>query len=118
MNVVSSKIRQIRTKHGISQESMAEELGISQPSYARLETEDARINVVRLMHIAKILEVSVSELLGEKSQVINNQSHNETANAFTVDKVNKIINADKNHIQSLKDEISFLREVLKQKIEE
>jgi len=54
MNVVGTKIRQIRTRQGISQESMAEELGITQPSYARLETEDSRINVVGLLLIAKI----------------------------------------------------------------
>ena len=116
MNLVCRKIRQLRTQQGISQEFMAEELGITQPSYARLETEDSRINVVRLLLIAKILEVSASELLGEKSKMINNQNHNQTANAYNVDKVNKIINADKDHIQSLKDEITFLREVLKKKV--
>jgi len=117
MNVVGTKIRQIRTRQGISQESMAEELGITQPSYARLETADSRINVERLMLIAKVLEVKPSELLGDKANIVNNQSHNETANAFNVDKVNKIINADKNHIKSLKEEIGFLREVLKKRVE-
>jgi transcriptional regulator with XRE-family HTH domain len=118
MNFVARKIKQIRTQQGISQEYMAEELGITQPSYARLETEDARINIVRLMLIAKVLEVPASELLGEKAQNINNQSHNETANAYNVERVNKIINADKSHIESLKEEIAFLRGVLKGKIEE
>jgi len=113
MNFVCRKIRQIRIQQGISQEFMAEELGITQPSYARLETEDARINIVRLMLIAKILEVPASELLGEKAQNINNQSHNETANAYNVERVNKIINADKDHIQSLKNEITFFRQALK-----
>ncbi|NBC57757.1 MAG: helix-turn-helix domain-containing protein [Bacteroidetes bacterium] len=117
MNFVARKIKQIRTQQGISQEYMAEELGITQPSYARLETEDARINIVRLMLIAKVLEVPASELLGEKAQNINNQSHNETANAYNVERVNKIINADKNHIESLKEEIVFLREVLKKKVD-
>jgi len=118
MNFVARKIKQIRIQQGISQEYMAEELGITQPSYARLETEDAKINIVRLMLIAKVLEVPASELLGEKAQNINNQSHNETANAYNVERVNKIINADKSHIESLKEEIVFLRGVLKGKIRE
>ena len=117
MNLVCRKIRQIRIQQGISQEFMAEELGITQPSYARLETEDSRINVKRLLLIAKVLEVKACDLLGEKAQNVNNQSHNDTANAYNVEKVNKIINADKNHIQSLKDEITFLRQALKTNID-
>lgn len=112
MNVVGTKIRQIRTRQGISQESMAEELGITQPSYARLETEDSRINVVRLIHIVKVLEVSVSELLGEKSQNVIHNNTGDNAQAFI-----KTINSDKNHIKSLKEEIGFLREVLKKRVE-
>ena len=113
MNLVCRKIRQLRTQQGISQEFMAEELGITQPSYARLETEDSRINVVRLMIIAKILEVSASELLGEKSNNIIHHNNGDNAQAYI-----KAINSDKNHIQSLKDEITFLRKVLKKKVED
>lgn len=112
MNVVGTKIRQIRTRQGISQEGMAEELGITQPSYARLETDDSRINVLRLIHIAKVLEVSATELLGEKSQNVIHTNNGDNAQAYI-----KTINSDKNHIKSLKEEILFLREVLKKKVD-
>jgi len=38
-NVVCKRIRQLSVLKGISQEYIAEELGITQPSYARLEAQ-------------------------------------------------------------------------------
>lgn len=112
MNLVGQSIRKIRVQKGYSQEYMAESLGITQPSYARLEKDDNRINVVRLLQIAQYLETNVSELLGQKAQKVTNQSNNTTANAYNVDKISKIINVDNEYIASLKDEIIFLRELL------
>jgi transcriptional regulator with XRE-family HTH domain len=45
MNKIGGKIRKLRDQMGFSQESMAFELGLTQPSYARLEKEDERISV-------------------------------------------------------------------------
>lgn len=112
MNNIAKKIRQLRTQQGLSQEYMALELGITQPSYARLEREDCRINVVRLIQIAKILQVEVSALLDENSQ---NLIH--TNNADNAQDYIKTLSPDKSHIASLKEEIGFLREVLKRKVD-
>ena len=37
MNNIGNKIRILREQKGYSQESLAQELGLTQPSYARLE---------------------------------------------------------------------------------
>ncbi|WP_338410485.1 helix-turn-helix transcriptional regulator [uncultured Flavobacterium sp.] len=37
MNAIGNKIRQRREEKGLSQDSLAHELGITQPSYDRLE---------------------------------------------------------------------------------
>lgn len=94
MNKVGLVIRKIREQKGFSQENMSIELGISQPAYARLEKKDDRINVPRLIQIASILDTTVSKLLDEKEEV-NFKTESE-------------------HVQSLKDEITFLRKLLKQ----
>jgi transcriptional regulator with XRE-family HTH domain len=57
-NVVCKRIRQLRVLKGISQEYIAEELGITQPSYARLEAQDSRINIERLKKIADIFSTT------------------------------------------------------------
>jgi len=111
MNKIGSKIRQIREIRGFSQEYIANELGITQPSYARLEKEDERISITRLINIAEILKTSVAELINEKAGKIINQQNSENPSAY----VDTIINADKEHILTLKDEILFLREQLKNK---
>jgi transcriptional regulator with XRE-family HTH domain len=109
MNAIGNKIRILRETKGLSQDNIAIELGITQPSYARLEKNDERISITRLIHIAKVLKTTVSELIDEKTQKVINQQNSENPNAY----VDSIINSDKEHITTLKEEISFLRELLK-----
>jgi transcriptional regulator with XRE-family HTH domain len=112
MNNIGSKIRVLREQKGYSQESLAQELGLTQPSYARLEKQDERISITRLMQIAKVLKTSVAELIDESSKNVIHQTNNKKAEAYNVE---TIINADKEHIATLKEEISFLREMLGKK---
>ncbi len=67
------------------------------------------------MQIAKVLKTSVAELIDEKTQKISHQNNNDVANSYNADTINTIINADKEHIATLKEEISFLREMLGKK---
>jgi|AntRauMFilla1563_2_1112583.scaffolds.fasta_scaffold17768_5 transcriptional regulator with XRE-family HTH domain len=39
MNTIGNKIRQLRESKGLSQDNIAHELGVTQPSYARLENK-------------------------------------------------------------------------------
>lgn len=112
MNDVGNKIRVLREQKGYSQESLAHEIGITQPSYARLEKRDDRISITRLKQIALILNTTVSYLIDEKTQKIINQQNSEGSQAYNVDTINTIINADKEHISTLKDEIKFLRNLI------
>lgn len=115
MNNIGGKIRFLREQKGYSQESLAQELGLTQPSYARLEKQDERISITRLMQIAKVLKTSVTELIDEKTQKISHQNNNDVANSYNADTINTIVNADKEHIATLKEEISFLRVLLEKK---
>ena len=112
MNNIGGKIRFLREQKGYSQESLAHELGLTQTSYSRLEKQDDRISITRLMQIAKVLKTSVAELIDENSKNVIHQSNNKKAEAYNVE---TIINADKEHIATLKDEITFLRVLLEKK---
>ena len=92
---------------------MAMELEITQSNYGRLEKNDSRLTVPKLLRIAKTLEVSISYLFGEKTSKQINQNHNQQAQAFNVDTIESVTNADKEHIASLKEEIEYLRNMLK-----
>lgn len=107
---IGNRIRIIREQKGFSQDNLASALGITQPSYARLEKDDKRISVTRLIQIASFLKTTVSELIDEKASKVVNQQHSNSPQAFVDSNPN--FYADKDHIQSLKDEILHLKELV------
>lgn len=109
-NSVGYRIKKVRENKGISQEAMALELDITQSNYGRLEKSDNRLTIPKIQKIAKVLDITISYLFDEKSAKIINQHNNENVQAYNVE---TIINADKEHITSLKEEIAYLRELLK-----
>lgn len=63
---IKEKIFETRRKRGISQEKMAQMLGISSTSFRKLETGKTVLLNKRLWDIAKILEVTLEELMLEE----------------------------------------------------
>ena len=108
MNLIGNKIRLMRDVKGLSQENMANALDITQSNYARLEKDDNRISVPRLIIIAKTLETTVTELVGEKANNVVNQNNNHEAVTY----LQSTFQSDKEHIQTLKDEIEYLKKLL------
>ncbi len=112
-NTIGTRIKKVRENKGISQESMALELDITQSNYGRLEKEDNRLTVPKIQKIAKVLDITISYLFDEKSAKIINQHNNDSAQSQHAYNVDTIINADKEHITSLKEEITYLRDLVK-----
>ena len=63
MNDIARNIKQIRELKSFTQEYMAGELSMSQPSYAKIEQGLTILKIDRLQQIADILEVDLSTLL-------------------------------------------------------
>mgnify|MGYP006270461259 CR=1 FL=1 len=59
---VGANIRQLRTYHGLSQEKMAEKLGITFQQVQKYENGSNRVGASRLFNIANILNTSVERL--------------------------------------------------------
>lgn len=108
MNTVGNKIRLLREERGLSQENMAASLDMTQSNYARLEKDDNRISVPRLIVIAKTLDITITELVGEKANTVVNQNTQRDAFAY----FQSTFQSDKEHIQTLKDEIEYLKKML------
>jgi transcriptional regulator with XRE-family HTH domain len=85
---LGSKIRVLRTMQGFSQENMAEILGISTRSFAKIERDETDANHSRLEQIAGVLKIELADLLkfGE-SGIFINQNHRDvltnTGNVYT-----------------------------------
>ncbi|WP_449401484.1 helix-turn-helix domain-containing protein [Chryseobacterium wanjuense] len=110
MNTIGSRIKKFREEKGIKQEYMAHELEISQSNYGRLEKDDSRLTVPKLQKIAEVLNISISILFGEKAANVLYENNGSNVQTGTL-----IQNYEKDHIESLKNEIAFLRKMLEEK---
>ena len=82
---LGSKIRKIRDLRGYSQEYVAANLGMTQNSYSKIESDATNITVKRLDEIAKVLGVEVSTILGfDEKQVFNTHFNDSSTNGGNV----------------------------------
>lgn len=117
MNIVGSRIRKLRDEKGITQEIMAMEMEVTQSNYGRLEKDDQRLTVPKLLKIAEVLSVNISYLFNEKTAKVINQHNNENPNAYNVENLyndnkdftEKIIEQYELRIQEKDELITFLK---------
>jgi transcriptional regulator with XRE-family HTH domain len=73
---VEDKIKNIRELKNLTQEYMAEKLGITQAGYSKIESGATKISYSKLTAIAKILEVDIEDILAFDSQKYFNSFNN------------------------------------------
>ena len=65
-NIVGEKIRQLRVLSNLSQENIAEEIGMSYGNYGKIERGEIDVSSTHLIAIAKVLKVNVSAIFDTK----------------------------------------------------
>ena len=126
MEKVLSNIRKTRNLRGYSLENMAMELNISDSAYRKIENNQTKLSLERFLQIAKVLDVSINDLIGEKSHREYNQNNNEQGtfighqefeNFYQENKeINqKLLNSFESTIKLQQEEILFLRAQLSNK---
>ena len=63
-NVFHENLKAARLKKGMSQQDVADALGIAKSTYSMWETGNREPNLMRIIALTKVLEVSGDELLG------------------------------------------------------
>lgn len=66
---IGQRIRKIRKAHGLSQESLAEQVGISVTHMSHIETGNTKLSLPVLVSLADTLEVHTDDLLYEQNRV-------------------------------------------------
>jgi len=61
---LGARIAELRKEQGLSQQALADQLGIAQQTYAHYEVARARVPASLLPELARIFGVGVDELLG------------------------------------------------------
>lgn len=118
---VLEKIKEARKEKGLSQENMAQELGISQSAYTNLEKNESKITVERLLRISTILDKPIYHFFDVNPNTLYNPSFSDNAIGGHIEHLyqenkntyQKLVKSYEEHIQNLKEEIAFLRERLK-----
>ena len=80
---INEKIRQLREQHQLSQENMADKLGMSVTGYGKIERGEVRSNLSRLEQISEVFDMDICELLsvGENEKVYFNNTDNDFSNS-------------------------------------
>ncbi|MCC6180265.1 MAG: helix-turn-helix transcriptional regulator [Bacteroidia bacterium] len=79
---LNEKIRQIRELKNLSQEYMAQELGLSTRAYSKIESGETQLTINRLNEISKILAVTPQEILGFDATIIFNNGNNQQGGKY------------------------------------
>jgi transcriptional regulator with XRE-family HTH domain len=73
MQSIGEKIRKLRDLRGLSQENIADCLGMKQGGYSKLESGEIELSYSRLEQIAKILKTTVGEIVNfDEERILNN----------------------------------------------
>ena len=112
------KIKQIRELKNVSQEFVANQLGLSIRAYSKIETGETQLTINRLNEISKALGVDPIEILGfDDKQVFNNckqegnfgSGDGNIFNSFP----EKLMQQYEKTIAVLEDEVKLLKSLLK-----
>ena|SRR6478735_2343249 len=104
---VLDRIKNVRRQKGISQESIAYDLGIDYSTYGKIERGHISLTVDRLQRISEVLQVTVQELYGW------NESRQDTV-ASVKDK-EMLIRQYQTELDLTKRELELLQQQLKDK---
>ncbi|HEY8399709.1 MAG TPA: helix-turn-helix domain-containing protein [Cytophagaceae bacterium] len=112
MTTLGTKIRKLRELRNLKQEDMADKLGISLTSYGKLERDETDISMERLEQIAKVLGLSVPEVLSFDEKHVFNFLHNQNSNQLNYSGPNHFYFPEQ--VQKLyEDKIKLLEEKIK-----
>lgn len=104
------KIKQIRELKNLTQEYVAQKLGLSTRAYSKIETGETQLTINRLNEISAIIGVPPMEVLGfDDKQVFNNCKQDGYIGINHISIPDKLIQQYEATIDSLKEQIQLLK---------
>jgi transcriptional regulator with XRE-family HTH domain len=111
---IGHKIKNARVIKNITQEYIAEQLGVSRRWYMKLENDEATIKEDTLHKISQILDINIDELKSfDNKKVFNSYFHDNSTNQGNVFYIeNENLKKEK---ESFEKEILLYKELVKEK---
>jgi transcriptional regulator with XRE-family HTH domain len=106
---IGEKIRGIRSLKGLSQENMAEMLGLSLPTYADIERGKKDLTFRRLEKVAEKLGVTLNDILSFNDRISNffDQCNNANVSTGSVNGSNQTNNYDARELQHQNEKLQL-----------
>jgi transcriptional regulator with XRE-family HTH domain len=107
MNTVGEKIRQLRLLAGLSQENIADEIGMSHGNFGKIERGEIDINTQHLFAVAKALKVDVIDLFDFNNSNSTKDSKNKFgfATKADIEKLTESLNSLSKAIESIRVQV-------------
>jgi transcriptional regulator with XRE-family HTH domain len=113
---IGERIRILRVSKSLSQENIANELGLSVGAYSNIERGKTEISVLRLYRLAKIFKTSPVSLLDipatKKQDEVNDVSTEYTTVRKELNNLNEKVGELQVIIDNQKKEINYLKEII------
>ena len=114
--MIGRKIKTFREMRNFTQEYMAEQLEMSVAGYSRIERDEVGININKLIKIASVLKVDITQILdfNDKQTFYNYGTTGD--NSFSVHNhlSQQIFKKFEDEVTNLKEEIIFLRSLVRE----
>jgi len=111
---LGQKIKKLRELKNFTQEHMAEQLGLTQSGYSKIESGEVDVPYQRLEQISKVLGLRPEDVISFNEHMVFNVMHNQTGNGLVIH--NQVSPNEKKlyeeQIESLKKEVEHLKSVL------
>ncbi|TAF65703.1 MAG: XRE family transcriptional regulator [Cytophagales bacterium] len=115
--MIGNKIRKMRELRNLTQEYVAEHLGMTQQNYSKLEKSESFLSEERLQKIAQILEVSIEDIKNFDERIVFSQHHftfrenaiNVLNNDIILKEIKTVYEA---RIDDLQNEVRYLRQLV------
>jgi transcriptional regulator with XRE-family HTH domain len=115
---IGHKIKKIRELKNYTQKHLADELGLSQSAYSKLELGETEIPFSRLEKIAEIFQMKPEELITfDDKTVFNINTMNNPNGGNIMSQITYTISENERRlyekqIETLRDEVDFLKKLL------
>ncbi len=108
---IGTQLRKLRDKRKLSQQQVADHLGIAQSTYWNWESDECHFKMDHLQKLSELFEVDADDILPEGSvvKIVNNKENKDSSvNAFEVRTDEKATN--EKLVRSLEEIIALLKE--------
>ena len=112
---IGQKIKKLRELKNLTQSHLADELGVTQSAYSKIEQGETEVSYSRLEKIASVLGMKPEELIAFNESMVFNVMHNQTGQGFVISN-NAISDVERKlydeQINLLKTEINYLKQLV------